>query len=410
MSCAVERRALLAVLLLSACTPPGDHRPAPPPAPPPFTAENALRRLPAPRLPPLYDDGDLAALGIALRHSRDWYRRRPPARRFVAGPRSFSAGEMAAALDGLLARLTGGMPAEQLAALVAYDFEAYESIGGGDGEMLVTGYYEPVIEASLKRAPGYEVPIYRPPPGLVRVDLGDFADDLAGRRLIGWLRGGRLVPLPDRRALRQGGLRGRELAWARDRVDLFFLEIQGSGTLRLRDGRLMRIGYAGSNGHPYRSIGRLLAEEGAIPRQKVSMQSIRAWLAAHPEEVERVLDHNPSTVFFRRLDGPPRGSLGLPVTAGRSIATDHDLFPPGALAFLVTEVPALAADGTTVAERPLRRFVLNQDRGGAIRGPGRVDYFWGRGDEAAYRAGAMKQPGRLIVFVPKARDSAAPAP
>jgi len=175
---------------------------------------------------------------------------------------------------------------------------------------------------------------------------------------------------------------------------------RGSGALRLPDGREIRIGYAGSNGRVYRSIGKKLLDDGKLERERVSMQSIREYLRQHPEEIDDVLDTNESVVFFRRLEGPPVGSLGLALSPGRSIATDQRLFPRGALGFLASEVPGPGPDGTTVAERPLRRFVVNQDTGGAIRGTDRVDFFWGRGDEAALRAGLMKQPGKLYFLVP----------
>ena len=149
------------------------------------------------------------------------------------------------------------------------------------------------------------------------------------------------------------------------------------------------------------SIGKLLIDQGKIERDKVSMQSIRQYLRSHPEEIDEVLDYNQSIVFFRKLEGPALGSLGVPVTPRRSIATDHRFFPRGALCFLLTEVPAMAPDGTTVAAGPLRRFVLNHDTGGAIRGTDRADFFWGRGEEATLRAGLMKQPGRLFFLVPK---------
>src|SRR5262249_6521808 len=189
-------------------------------------------------------------------------------------------------------------------------------------------------------------------------------------RLAGRVEGRRLVPYWSRAEIAAGRLAGRglELAWARDPVDVFFMEIQGSGTLRLPDGGEIRVGHAASNGRPYRAIGRLLIDEGQLAREAVSLQSIRAWLAAHPEAPARVLGYSESCVSSRRLDGPPLGHLGAPVTPGRSIATDPRLFPPGALAFLVTERPRRAADGR-VEWVPLARFVLNQDMGGAIRGP-----------------------------------------
>lgn len=400
-----ERVGRLLVVLLIAAAIAGCTRTPPPPMPPkPETVpERALERLPDRKVPFLIDDADLDSLRAALRESRAWLYGRPWEERLRFGAEEYSPRELAQAYSQIDAWLEAGVSAEQLSAEIAREFEIFVAT---DEEILVTGYYEPVIEGSLVRREGYEVPIYGPPTGLVRVDLGLFDPDLAGRRLLGLLDEGTLVPFPDRQGIRETGvMRGREIAWAKDRVELFFVEVQGSGSLRLPDGSLMRIGYAGANGRAYRSIGKLLIDEGAIPREQMSMQALRVWLGENPEEIERVLDHNTSQVFFRRLDGPPVGSLGRPVTPGRSIATDHEFYPRGALGFLVSEVPELAADGTTVAAAPLRRFVLNQDRGGAIKSASRVDFFWGRGEQAAARAGAMKQPGKLYFFAPKLEKS-----
>ncbi len=393
--------ALLLAVLLSACA----RAPQPPTPTPPepetaeHTRETALVPVPVERLPLLFDDGDWRSLDRAIGRSVGWLKRRPAGTSFVFGPREVTAGALAQAYEKVRRWLAEEPSPETFAARMAREFEALESAAGG--EMLVTGYYEPVIAGSRRRTAEYRVPVYGPPGDLIRVDLGKFSERWKGQRTSGRVVGNRLLPYPDRRQIRTSGLpRARVLAWARDPVDLFFIEVQGSGALQLPDGGELRIGYAGANGRGYKSIGKLLIDEGLVAREKISMQSIRAYLAAHPEEIDRVLDYNPSVVFFRRLDGPPLGSLGLPVTPRRSIATDHRLFPPGALGFLITDLPAMGDDGRTVAEAPLTRFVLNHDRGGAIRGTDRVDFFWGRGPEAAERAGVMKQPGRLLFLVP----------
>jgi len=161
------------------------------------------------------------------------------------------------------------------------------------------------------------------------------------------------------------------------------------------------------NGRLYQSIGKLLIDEGQIPREQMSMQALRAWLLANPSEITRVFAYNPSYVFFRMLDGAPLGSLGRPVTPGRSVATDSKLFPHGALAFISTARPIPGPDGKPEPQK-LGRFVLNQDTGGAIRGAGRVDVFWGRGPDAEYSAGHMKERGRLFFLVPKRVGPASP--
>ncbi len=411
---AVAPTALLALVLCTACA-----RDVPRPAVPAdaepkteveVTADTALRQVRLSKLPPLIDDGDWQSLDEAIARSRRWLAGRPSGTSFTFGPRTVEAREMVEALDLIRGWIAAGPTPETFAAQIAQHFDVLESVGGADGDMLITGYYEPVIEGSKRKRREYPVPIYGPPSDIIRVDLGLFSDEWKGRKTAGRLRGNTLVPYPDRSEIRADGLgRAKIIAWARDPVDLFFIEVQGSGALALPNGREMRIGYAGSNGRQYRSIGRLLIDEGKIPREQISMQSIRAYLLEHPEEIERVLDYNKSVVFFRKLDSAPVGSLGFPVTPRRSIATDHRLFPRGALGFLATDLPAMAEDGSTVAEGTLTRFVLNQDRGGAIRGAGRVDFFWGRGEEASMRAGVMKQPGRLFFLVPKTSGEDSPA-
>lgn len=408
---------LLVLVLWTACTRPAPPPPPPvepvepvvppPPAPlPPVTTpEEALRQVSGTQLPSFFDSADRGSLQTALNKSRRWLRGRPADRVYICGPRQVTAAEMLQALDQFAEILAGEPTPEELARQVVASFDIFESVGDHSGKMLVTGYFEPMIDASPRRQAGYEVPIYGRPKDLIDVKLEDFSERFKGERIAGRLDGRRLVPYADRQDLRLGEtIPAPVLAWAAQRVDLFFLEVQGSGTLRYPDGGEQRIGYSASNGRPYRSIGRLLIDEGAIPQEKMSLQALRAYLKSYPEEVNRVLDYNPSVVFFRRLETAPVGNLGFPVTAERSLAVDQRLFPPGALAFLVSDIPGLAEDGTTVATAPLERFVLMQDTGGAIRGTDRADFFWGRGSQAASRAGAMKQPGRLYFLLPKANQ------
>lgn len=417
--CAVS--VLLVPLVFVGCGPDA----SPPPVPggttsePVVEARTALRPVALRDLPPLFDraaargdtdpnqSADWSALRLALDRNLSWLRGRPQERAYTYGERQVSVGQLRSALGEVRGWLDEEPTPESFAARVVQRFDVVESVGRpgtepGEKGLLITGYYEPEIAASPRRRPGYEVPIYGPPGGLIRVDLGQWSDDWKGRRIAGLLRGGSLVPFPDRAALRTDPvLRGREIAWAKDEVDLFFLEVQGSGSLRYPDGSVRRIGYAGANGRAYRSIGKLLIDEGAIPRHRMSMQRLRTWLAENPDHVRRVLDFNQSVVFFRFLEGPAEGNLGFPVTPGRSVAVDQKLMPPGGFGFLVTDLPAPTADGGTLVEGPLTRFVFAQDTGGAIRGADRADFFWGPGREAAGRAGVMKQPGRLLFFVPR---------
>jgi membrane-bound lytic murein transglycosylase A len=282
------------------------------------------------------------------------------------------------------------------------EFVLLRSVGrDGDGEVLFTGYYEPLVPARRQSEPGFEHPIFGIPDDLVTVDLEEFGLEPTRRLLVGRVDGRSLVPYAEREEIDFGtGLRTTApvLGFLADPVDVFFLHVQGSGTLVFDDGDRVRAGYAATNGRPYRSIGKLLLDEGLISREEMSMQAIRSYLRTHPEELQRVLSYNPSYVFFRPLaaDGGPLGCYELPVTAGRSIATDRQLFPAPVVAYIEGTMP-----GTDGEESGFARFALNQDTGGSIRGPGRVDLFIGAGDEPAEIAGRMQNLGRLYFLLPK---------
>ncbi len=262
----------------------------------------------------------------------------------------------------------------------------------GDGTAFATGYYEPEIVGSRIQAPGYAVPIYGKPKDLVTLDLGAFSDTLKGRTLGGRIEGGTLVPYPDRTAIETGALAGRglEIAWAADPIELFFLQVQGSGRLRLPDGQVMRIGYDGQNGRDYTGIGKLMKDRGLVGPGQLSMQGIMAWLRAHPDEGRAIMRENKSWVFFRELTGAgPIGALNVPVTARATVAADPAFVPLGAPVFLVMDRGE--ASGVWVA----------QDTGGAIKGANRFDTFWGAGDDARTIAGGMSARGTAYLFLPK---------
>ena len=263
----------------------------------------------------------------------------------------------------------------------------------GAGTAFVTGYYEPEIAASRTRRPGYDVPIYRRPADLVDVDLGLFSKDLQGKKIRGRVDGSNFIPYYDRLAIERGALAGRglEIAWAADAAEFFFLQVQGSGRLRLPDGDVMRIGYDSQNGRDYVGIGKLLLDRGALQPGQASMQGILDYLRADPVRGAAVMNENPSWVFFRELTGPgPLGALGVPVTGRASVAADPKYVPLGAPVFL--SLDRAEPNGLWVA----------QDTGGAIKGANRFDSFWGAGDKARAIAGGMAARGSALILLPRA--------
>ncbi|HEY6241913.1 MAG TPA: MltA domain-containing protein [Burkholderiales bacterium] len=275
---------------------------------------------------------------------------------------------------------------------------------------LVTGYYEPLLRGSRARMSPFVYPLYGPPDDLLTIDLSATNPELRGLRLRGRLEGRKVVPYYSRAEIARGAapMAGKEILWVDDPIEAFFLHIQGSGRIQLEGGEMLRVGYADQNGHPFQSIGRYLVDQGELKVGEASMQAIKSWAATNPKRVEELLNQNPSFVFFRELPladpaNGPVGALGVPLTAGRSIAVDPRYVPLGAPVFLATTFPASAA--------PLARLVLAQDTGGAIRNPVRADFFWGFGAEAGAQAGRMRQQTRMWVLLPKGvKPSPAGAP
>ena len=262
---------------------------------------------------------------------------------------------------------------------------------------LVTGYYEAALDGALFPGGPYATPIYGWPDDLVTVDLGLFAPEMKGRSLVGQLAEGRLRPYPERGAIEDGllGGRGLELLWAEDPVDVFFLHIQGSGKVRLPDGSERRVGYAISNGRDFTGVGRLLLEADKIGPGQANATGIRDWLRANPEEARRFMRRNARYIFFRWIEGEgPIGAQGVPLTPRRSIAVDPRFVPYGLPVYLDTTWPGEA--------RPLRRLMVAQDTGAAIKGPLRADFYWGSGEPALAYAGGMKQRGRFYLLLPRA--------
>ncbi len=266
-----------------------------------------------------------------------------------------------------------------------------EAVQVGDGKAFATGYYEPEIAGSRVQQPGYAVPIYKRPADLIDVDLGQFSEELKGKSVRGKVSGTKFIPYDERSAIVDGSLAGRGLvmAWAADAVEFFFLQIQGSGRLKLPDGSIMRIGYDSQNGRGYTGIGKLMKDRGLITDG--SMQGIARYLRDNPEEGRKIMNENKSFVFFKELTGnAPNGAMGYPVIGGTSVAADPKFIPLGAPVWL--SMDRAEPNGLWIA----------QDTGGAIKGSNRVDTFWGAGDRAVAIAGGMAARGSALLFLPKA--------
>ena len=275
----------------------------------------------------------------------------------------------------------------------------------GNDTGLITGYYEPLLFGSRTPSARYRFPLYGVPDDMLNIDLGSVYPELKKYRLRGRLNGNRVVPYYSRAEIEAGKapLQNKIVCWVDDAVDLFFLQIQGSGRVQLENGEMVRVGYADQNGYPYASIGKKLVDQGELPLEQASMQGIKQWGLRNPEKLPALLDSNASYVFFREVppspNGPP-GALGVPLTGGRSLAVDPSAIALGSPVYLATTWPN--------STQALNRLMLAQDTGGAIKGAIRADFFWGFGEEAAQHAGSMRQAGRMWVLLPKGTVSLPP--
>jgi membrane-bound lytic murein transglycosylase A len=312
---------------------------------------------------------------------------------------------MIKSLKKFLHFIRGKPSGHEMDAFIASNYMVYQSIGRENaGDVFFTGYYEPILMGSTDKSPDYRFPVYPRPSDLVDIDLSRFSSRFKGNKIIGKVTGKTVVPYDERKLIEKNksfGARAKPLAWVNDPVDLFFLHIQGSGKIYAEDGKTINIHYHMTNGRPYRSIGKLLIDQGKIDRPEMSMQKIRAYLKKHPDELETILHYNPSYIFFKIEKDGPLGFLEVKLSPGRSIALDRRLFPLAGLAFIETQKPVIDGSGKIHEWVDFGRFVTNQDTGGAIRGPGRADLFCGNGRYAEIAAGHMKHPGRLYFLVLK---------
>ncbi len=362
-------------------------------------------------LPPaLIDDGDTASLIAAAERQDAILARKDPDALLVFGDKQYSIAWLRLSVQELIAELRRQPDPVALQRFLAENYLVYQA-GGRQGrrgrQMLVTGYYEPLFAGSLSRTPPFIHPLHRLPEGLVSLP-----GEKGGLPRIGrYDREGRFLPFWSRREIEEQGLLAEaEIAYLADPFDAFLLHVQGSGRLRLPDGSVRSLGFAGHNGHPYRSIGKQLVERGAMPLAKVTIPAIRAYLQEHPQELSELLYHNPRFIFFAWRDNlGPRGSSGEVLTPGRSVAIDHLTLPGGAIAYLSSRRPLFAADGRLSGWTDLGRLVFPQDSGAAIEGAGRVDLFWGNGAYAEAAASHMKEEGHLYFLVKKGYPGEEPA-
>ncbi len=355
--------------------------------------------------PSFTDDLDRDSLHRAIDRSLEFLAKLPPDRSLGELARKFTAQEIRESLLSFAELFDFLDRPGELLKKIRDRFDLYAPMGEtGVADVLFTGYYAPVIEGRLSQSGEFRLPIYGKPKDLIEAETVTLRPQRLVEKLVGRLDGEQFVRYFSRQEIDGSGSlkgKGHEIAWVKDPIDLFFLHIQGSGLLRLEDGRLLHLNYQASNGRPYRSIGRLLIDSGKIPSEELSMQRLRRYLTDHPGERDALFAQNESYVFFRFVNNGPLGSLEVPLTPGRSIATDALLYPKAALAFVLAYKPIVDPDGNLVGWEPFSRFVVNQDTGGAIRGPQRVDLYFGSGEQAAQSAGYMRSFGRLYFLIKK---------
>ena len=339
------------------------------------------------------DDLDSASLESAIEHSINYYENSGRDKVYRVADRVISARQLKATLTEFRSILRVTHNATDFSKKIAAEFNVYRIAGtGNSGNTLFTGYYEPLLEGSLKRTEKYKYPLYRVPSDLIKKD-----------NKIGRMNDGKFFPYYSRREIDVDGIllgKNLEFVWVADPVELFSLHIQGSGKIKLEDGTLLTVGYAQDNGRPFRSITKFMLESGKIKSSEASYQHV--FLRGKEEqEMYDILSFNERYIFFRFIDKEPVGSLGEPVTPERSIATDPDYFPEGALAFIRLRKPVFDAEGKIKERVKFSRFVLSQDKGSDIKGPGRVDLFCGFGLNAEATAGTLKEKGELYLLLKK---------
>ncbi len=344
-------------------------------------------------LPTFVDDGNLESLFTAIQHHKTYLQKASSTENFVFANTSYSSSHFLQALEDFEKFLTSSNNPDQIREYIKTHFYIFQAGGRGfypSGKILVTAYYEPVLEGSLKKRYPFIYPLYKNPRSseAIKKILPD--------------------PLWTREEIEEENhLQGLELVYLASRFDAFTLHVQGSGIIRLRDGSLRGIRYDGNNNHPYSSIGKYLVDRGKLTLEQTNMETIKTYIDNHPDEADDIYYQNKRYIFFSWGKGKnddishPPGSLGVPLTPQRSIAIDGSVFPYGAIGYLMTQKPVFNKSGNVLDWLPLRRFVLPQDSGAAIQGQSHIDFFWGRGSYAKQAAHLMKEEGKLYFLFPR---------
>ncbi len=371
------------------------------------TQKNPMVKMKSQNHPAFLDSLDFNGLSQSIDNSLVYFKRVPLDRMYTYGKDGFTAAHMIVSLETFKAFFEKEPSAKELAGFIRQNYFVYTAAGNQDKQVLFTGYFEPTYAGSLEKTDTSQYPVYSKPKDMLEIDLSLFSDKYKGhRRLIARANTEqqKVLPYYSRKQINEIDdfwERATPVAWLKSRTDRFFLEIQGSGRIDIGDGEIVRVHYAGSNGNAYRSIGRYLIDQNEILKDQMSMQAIRTWLDFHPKRMDEVLHYNESMVFFTKEEGGPYGSIGVQVTPFRSIATDSRLFPKGALCFVDAQLPDRVNVNPIKEWERTSFFVLNQDTGGAIKGPARADIFCGNDNYASFTAGHMKEYGHLYFLVLK---------
>jgi membrane-bound lytic murein transglycosylase A len=387
---------LLMTLLLAGCPRKIPKRPVPETLP--------LIRLSESRLPTFSDDMVFDKLRQGIDQSLSYLQKIPPERRFTFGKDQYTTRQMAASLEAFSRFIASGPSGRELNRHIKKHYIVYQSRGHNETrEVLFTGYYEPELRGSPVESEKYPHPVYGLPDDLITVDLSLFSTKYR-KKVIGRLRDKTVVPYYSRKEIVETPAladSAKPVAWVEDPVALFFLHVQGSGKIAFENGDIINVHYHGTNGHAYKSIGRHLIDTGKIKKENMSMQAIYSYLQDNPDHIPEVLNFNPSFVFFETVEAGPIGCIMTELVPGRSIALDKSPFPPAALAFIRAQKPMIDENDTITGWTEFSRFVLNHDTGGAIKGPGRADIFWGGGKEAEIAAGHLNHTGTLYFLMLK---------